>query len=62
VGGGLALLILLKVALFFLSLRFIYINSYVPTKATIRNASKEGKPDKKPYHPYGFRNPYKTMN
>jgi hypothetical protein len=28
----------------------------------IINASKGGKTTRKPYHPYGFRNPYKTIN
>jgi hypothetical protein len=28
----------------------------------IRNASKGGKPNRKPYHPYGFRNLFKTIN
>jgi hypothetical protein len=28
-----------------------------PIETTVRNAWKGGKPDRKPYHPYGFRNP-----
>jgi hypothetical protein len=28
----------------------------------LRNAPKGGKPDRKPCHPYGFRNPYKIIN
>jgi hypothetical protein len=40
----------LKAALLFLLLLFI------------RNASKGGKPNRKPYYHYGFRNPYKRIN
>jgi hypothetical protein len=28
----------------------------------IRNALKGGKPNRKPYHPYGFRNLYKKIS
>jgi hypothetical protein len=38
----------------------LFIYKYI--EKTVRNASKGGKPDRKPYHPYGFRNPYKTIN
>jgi hypothetical protein len=27
-----------------------------------KGVNKAKKPDRKPYHPYGFRNPYKTIN
>jgi hypothetical protein len=33
-----------------------------PIEITIRNASKRGKPDRKPYHPYGFKKPYKIIS
>jgi hypothetical protein len=35
---------------------------FFPIETTIRNAPKGGKPDRKPYHSYGFRNPEKTNN
>jgi hypothetical protein len=31
-------------------------------ETTVRNASKGGKPDRKPYNPNGFINSYKTIN
>jgi hypothetical protein len=47
----------------FLLLHFIYIKIHLfPIKTTTRNASKGGKPDRKPYSPYGFRILYKTIN
>ncbi len=57
----LSLCLPLKVAmLFFLFLLFIYIWIHIVlTEATIRNALKGGKPNRKPYHPYGCRNLYK---
>jgi hypothetical protein len=48
----------LKVALFFLLILFIYIS----IETLIRNASKRGKPNGKPYHPYGFRNLYSKQS
>jgi hypothetical protein len=57
-GLGIVYIISLKVALFFLLLRFIYMCIHLfPIETIIRNASKGGKPDRKPYHPYCFRNP-----
>jgi hypothetical protein len=67
-GGGLALFSLslclpLKVALFFLLFHFFYMQIHIfPIETIIINALKGRKPDRKPYHPYGFRNPYKTIN
>jgi hypothetical protein len=29
---------------------------------TFKDVNKAEKPDRKPYYPYGFRNPYKTIN
>ncbi len=44
-------------------IHFIYLYStVVHFETTIRNASKWGKPDRKPYATYGFRNIYKTIN
>jgi len=33
-----------------------------PIETKIRNASKGGKPGRKPYHPYNFRNLDKKVN
>jgi hypothetical protein len=44
VGGGLALFTL-----------FLYLPLKVEKEITIRNESKRGKPDRKLYHPFGFR-------
>ncbi len=33
-----------------------------PIETIFRNALKGGKPGRKSYHPYGFRNLYKTLN
>jgi hypothetical protein len=41
---------------------YLHINTTFPSRNYNRNASKGGKPDRNPYHPYGFRNPYKTIN
>ncbi len=68
VGGSLALFtsslcLPLKVALFFVLLVFIYTKVHIfPIETIIRNALKGGKPNRKPYHPYGFRNVNKTTN
>jgi hypothetical protein len=35
-------------------------NLLYPHRTLFRDALKGGKPDRKPYHPYGFRNPYNT--
>jgi hypothetical protein len=52
-----------EVALFFLFLLIIYIKIHVfPRETIIRNASKGGKPNRKQYLPYGFKNRYKTIN
>jgi hypothetical protein len=29
---------------------------------TFKGVNKAEKPDRKPYYPYGFRNPYKTVS
>jgi hypothetical protein len=52
------------ISLFFLFLYFILTQLHLlPIETTIRNGSKgKGKPDRKPYHPYVFRNPNKTIN
>jgi hypothetical protein len=48
----------LKIALIFISLSY----NFFPIETTIRNAPRVGKSDRKPYHHYGFRNPYRTIN
>jgi hypothetical protein len=63
---GLALVTLflclpLKVALLFLLILFITYKYTFSIETLIRNASKGGKPNRKPYHPYGFINLYKTL-
>ncbi len=40
---------------------YLYINASFPIETTIRNASKVGKPGRKPYHPYSFRNLTKKL-
>jgi hypothetical protein len=35
---------------------------FLPIETIIRDTLKGGKPGRKPYYPYGFRNPYKTIN
>ena len=41
---------------------YLCINTFSLHRNNNYNASKGGKPDRKPYHPCGFRNPYKTIN
>jgi hypothetical protein len=36
--------------------------TYFPIEALIISAAKGGKPERKPYHPYGFKNLYNTFN
>jgi hypothetical protein len=39
---------------------YLYLNTSFPHKKTTVNNT--GKPNRKPYHPHGFRNPHKTIN
>jgi hypothetical protein len=53
-------LYILEVAVFFFLLHFIYKSIHlIPQETIIRNAWKGGKPNRKLFHPYGFRNPTK---
>jgi hypothetical protein len=57
----------LKAALFSFShyTLFIYKDIFIlffHIEIAIRNVLKGGKPNRKPYNPYGFRYPYKTIN
>jgi hypothetical protein len=47
-----------------LSLMTLYlcINTFLPIEKIMRNGSKGGNPNRKPYHPYGLRILYKTIN
>jgi hypothetical protein len=40
---------------------YLYINLFPIETKILKKASKGGKPDRNPYHPYGFINPYKTI-
>jgi hypothetical protein len=61
--GFVYIISLLKSALFFLLILFIYIKIHLFLIETIiRKASTGGKPNRKPYHPYGLINLYKEIN
>jgi hypothetical protein len=60
-GCSLSLYLPLNVALFFLLLHLLILN-FVPKETKNINASNGGKPARKPYYLYGFRNPSKTIN
>ena len=50
-------------ALVFLFLHLIFLcRNLLLIETTIRNASKEGNPDRKPHRPFGFMNPYRRNN
>ncbi len=48
-----------SIVLFFIT---PYFKKHIQIKTTIRNAPKGGKPDRNPYHHYGFRSPHKIIN
>jgi hypothetical protein len=67
-GGGLGFVCIISLFTFERSIALSLITLYFcikhtfPMETILRNAPKGGKPDRKPYHPYGLRNPYKIIN
>jgi hypothetical protein len=49
----------IRIVLSLITLHFLY--KYIQIETTITNAPKGGKHDRNPFHPNGFRNPYKIM-
>ncbi len=50
-----------RIVFYFITL-YLYVNMYIFSPyTTVRNASKGGKPNRKPYHPFSFINLYKTI-